>query len=86
MSSCVSPNSYRARTIGHFMPYRRAARKQAALRTSDFDIACGHLMVVMAARIFLKRQGRRINESFIAAFLGVFVPLCLCVPAIRVSK
>src|SRR5436309_1496713 len=31
-------------------------QKQLALGTNDFDVTCGHLMVVMTAKLFLKRQ------------------------------
>src|SRR5437867_8463438 len=61
------------RTISHFMPYHRAARKRAALRTSDFDVACGHLMVVMAATKSLKRQPWRSAEpERRSSLLGAF--------------
>ena len=38
-----------------------AFHKQLALGTSDFDVASGHLMVVMTAKLFLKRQSLATN-------------------------
>lgn len=43
-------------TIGHFMAYRARFLKQLALGTNDFAVICGHFMVVLTARLFLKRH------------------------------